>query len=389
MRQEHTVGIDIGTHSIKIVIAEVNPLNQSMRIIHTVEHPTYGFRHGYIVDAEQAFDSFSQALHKAEKEYGYKINKARFSIGGVGLKSQYVRTSFEDVHGSEIQERHVDEVVQKAEDLFTNKYPNKKILHIIPVKYRVDGKDVLGTPIGMYGNSIEIKVIFITLLEHHYDAFVSLIQKSEVGILDIIASPIADGAVALSYKQKTQGCMIINIGSETTSLSTFENGIITSLDIYDIGSNNISNDIALGLQIPLDDADKIKRGVFSSDYPRRKVDEIIYARLADILEIGEKHLLRIKKNRLLPAGVIFTGGGSHIENIIEYAKQELKLPAEVIHMTHVSKKTKRTSLVPHQFSVAVGLCTSEGGHQTRFKPSLFSFKNIKRFFRQLLGELTP
>ncbi|MCA9353095.1 hypothetical protein KC901_02835 [Patescibacteria group bacterium] len=388
MNYEHTIGIDIGTSSIKLVITEPNNQPGSPKILHAVESPSHGFRHGYIVDADKALESFSRLVTKAEKEYKQKITRARFSIGGVGLCSQYVRTSIEiQKKNTEITERNVDEVLQKSEELFTAKYPNKKILHVIPIKYKVDGHDVLGTPIGMYGNSIEAKVLFITILEHHYDALVSMIEKHHVNILDIIASPIADGAASASYKQQTQGCLVANIGAETTSIATFENSTITSLDVFQIGSNDITNDIALGLQIPLEDADDIKRGV-AHEYPKRKVEEIIQARIEDIFELITRHLQKIKKNRLLPAGIIFTGGGSHIESLNEYAKQELKLPSSTIHIQTISKKSKRNVRLPHQFSIAYGLCVSEGGHQ-HFAGAGISLKKLKRSFNNVLNQIMP
>lgn len=384
MNNDSTIGIDFGTSTIKLVVAETLQ-NQHARIITNIESPAQGFRHGYIVDQEKAAESLNVALQKLAKT-GQRVLKARIAFGGVGLKSQYVRTSIDEIKNSEITERHVHEVVQKAEDLFVEKYPNKKILHIIPVKYRVDSRDVLGTPIGMYGNAIEVKVIFITTLEHHYDAIMSIIERNGIDVIDTIASPIADASSSLSYKQRNQGCMLTNIGAETTSFSTFENGIITSLDIIPIGSNDITNDIALGLQIPLEEADLIKKGG-KNEHPKRKVDEIIHARIADILELADKHLLKIKKSRLLPAGIVFTGGGSQIAHINEYAKQELKLPSEEVTLNKISKKTKRSLRVPNQFSVSYGLCNSDSG-RTRTKRR-FSLKKIKRTVSDFISQIMP
>jgi cell division protein FtsA len=388
MNNEHIIGIDIGTSSIKLVITEPNTQTELPKILHAIESPAHGFRHGYIADAEKASESLGRLLERAEKEYKQKILKVRFSIGGVGLCSQYVRTSIDlPRQHSEITDHYVDEVLQKSEDLFITKYPNKKILHIIPVKYRVNERDVLGTPMGMYGNNIEVKVIFVTILEHHYDALVNLISKHDIGILDIIASPIADAAASVTYKQRTQGCMLANIGAETTSVATFENSIITSLDILQIGSNDITNDIALGLQIPLEEAEGIKCGA-SHEHQKRKVEEIIQARLADILELLTRHLQKIKKNRLLPAGIVFSGGGSHIQHLNDYARKELKLPAELVLIQVMSKKSKRMVRIPHQFSVAYGLCASERGHQ-RFKKGGISMKKIKRSLNNLVHQIMP
>lgn len=384
MKQNQTIGIDFGSNTIKIVLADTLQTEVS-KIIANIESPAHGFKQGYIVDQEKASESLHVALVKLAKG-GFKCTQARIALGGVGLKSQYVRTSLDEIKNNEINERHVNEIIEKAESLFSEKYPNKKILHIIPIKYKVDGRDVLGAPIGMYGNNIEVKVIFVTILEHHYDAIMTILEQNNIDVIDSIASPIADAAVSIDYKQQSQGCMIANIGSETTSFSTFENGTITSLDVIPIGSNDITNDIALGLQISLEEAEKIKLGG-KNDYPKRKIEEIIHARLADILESADKHLIKIKKSRLLPAGIIFTGGGSHVEHINDYAKSELKLPSMDIILNKTSRKTKRNLRVPNQFSVAYGLCSSDSGRSQGNKK--ITFKKIKKTLGDFINQITP
>ena len=159
------------------------------------------------------------------------------------------------------------------------------------------------------------------------------------------------------------------------------------MDVLALGVNDITNDIALGLQLPLDVADEVTRGI-NNDHPKRKVEEIIHARVTDILELITRHLQKIKKNRLLPAGIIFTGGGSHIEYLNDYAKQELKLPSDLVSLERTSRKTKRTVRVPNQFSIAYGLCVSQSGHQ-RFNRGGISFKNMKRSVSYLLNQIMP
>lgn len=388
MKHEFTTGIDIGTHTIKIVVAETGLQNTAPRIVHAIQSSSHGFRNGYVADTEAAAKSLKKAIRKIETVSESQITSARFSIGGAGLTSQYVRTSIlVNEKDNEIAEQHIVDIIQKAENLFIQKYPNKKILHIIPIRYQVDDHDVLGSPIGMYGEKLEVKINFVTILEHHYDAIVHVVGLNNITIQDIIAVPIADAAAALNYRQKSQGCILSNIGSETTSLATFENGIITSVYISTIGSNDITNDIALGMQTSLDEAEDIKK-LKNKDVSKRRVDEIINARIADILEVMEKHLQKIKKNRLLPAGIIFTGGGSKIEFIEDYAKKFLHLPVEKASILKYSKKTKRNTNIGPEFSVAYGLCFSDSGHQ-EFKTSFISIKKIKKLIKNIFTHLTP
>ncbi len=383
MTNEYVTGIDIGTHAIKIVVTESSQNNRP-HILHAISSLSHGFRHGYMSDFEMAQKSLALAIKKVEKITKQKIEEAYFSISGMGLSSRYVKT---EISVNEITERDIHELIEKAERLFTQKYPNKKILHIIPIKFLVDGREVLGSPVGMYGQTLSAKIIFITILEHHYDAFLSLIKTTSIDIRDIIASPLADAEASLSYNQKAQGCILANIGSETTSLSTFENGVITSLKISQIGSNDITNDLALGLQTSLETADEVKLKK-NKDFPKRKIDDIIQARIADILEIGMKHLKALKKNRLLPAGIIFSGGGSKIEFIEAYARKMIHLPAERVNIYKYSKKTKRNTNIGPEFSVAYGLCFT-GRRNSYHRTTKFNWKKVKRFFSNMIEQIMP
>ncbi len=387
MNHEIITGIDIGTSSIKIVLANTSKENEKPEILTAIEAPSHGFRHGYVNDNELASKSLEQALEKAETISKTKIENARFSIGGIGLDSRCIKTSIMiSKRDSEITNAHIEEIIQKAEDLFIQKYPNKKVLHLIPLRYAVDDKDVLGDPIGIYGSELQVRIIFITIPEHHYESFESIIKKNGVLIDEIVALPVADARASLNYQQKNQGVLLTNIGSETSSLVSFENGDLTSLKVFPIGSNDITNDIALGFQISLDEAEDIKKDRKINDYPKRKFDEIIIARLTDIFELTEKHLKLIRKNRLLPAGNVFSGGGSQLDFLETYTKKYLKLPAYSVSFTKTSKKSKKEILVGPQFSVAYGLCFNE---KRDIRKTKMTFKKLKRIFLKKINELKP
>ena len=142
-----------------------------------------------------------------------------------------------------------------------------------------------------------------------------------------MASPLAGSLVMLSKAQKRAGCVLANIGAETVSIVVFENNTPVSLKVFPIGSSDITNDIALGLKIPLEEAEKIKRGGMSdAAYSKRKLDEIISSRLTDIFELIDAHLKKHNRDGLLPAGIIITGGGSSITSVQDLARAALRLP---------------------------------------------------------------
>jgi cell division protein FtsA len=147
----------------------------------------------------------------------------------------------------------------------------------------------------------------------------------------------------------------VNIGSETVSLAVFENNIPISLEVFPIGSTDITNDIALGFRIPIYEAESIKLGVAGEmQYPKKKLDEIIMARLSDIFELIEAHLKKIGRSGLLPAGIILTGGGSGIDTIEDIARVSLKLPSKVASINFISN-IKNSELQDSYWSVAYGL----------------------------------
>ena len=150
----------------------------------------------------------------------------------------------------------------------------------------------------------------------------------DIDVEDVMAAPIAASHVTLTKTQKIAGCVLANIGSETTSIIVFEDNIPVSMEVFPFGSNDITNDIALGLKVSIEEAENIKLGTGKETYSKKKLDEIVVARLSDIFDLIEDHLTKIDRNGLLPAGIVITGGGSGIPNIEELAKAALRLPSK-------------------------------------------------------------
>jgi len=354
-----TAGVDIGTHHVKVVVAEMirDGARSVPRVIGTGFAESKGLRHGYIINSSDAIKSIRSAIDQAEKRSGVKIKKAYVSFGGIGLGSIVSNgTVVISRADSEISELDINKVFEVAESDIPSSYIlNRKILHTIPLQYKIDGKPVLGRPLGMKGVRLEAKILFITCLEHHLNDMIDAIVATDIDVADVMASPIAASFVTLTKTQKIAGSVLANIGAETVSIVVFENGIPISLEVFPIGSTDITNDIALGLKIPLEEAEQIKLGgITSTSYPRKKLEEIVSARLSDMFELIEAHLKKIGKNSLLPAGIIITGGGSGIGTIEDLAKASLNLPSQIASL-HLRDNPKN-QIKDGSWSVAYGLC---------------------------------
>ncbi len=391
MLRNTTVGIDIGTYQIKVVVSELVSVNgrQVTKIIGTGLAESKGMRHGYIVNTSDVTASIAAAVRQAEKNSGVKVHKAYIAVGGIGLSS-ITSTGNTIVSRADLQITELD--IEKAtinceENIPGNLIQNQKVLHSIPLSFKIDGKSVLSkSPLDMKGTKLEVRMLFITCLEPHLNDLLEAVDETGIDITDVMASPIAASFVTLNKLQKTAGCVLANIGSETMSIVVFENNIPVSLEVFPIGGTDITNDIALGLKIPLEEAENIKIGsVGSGSYPKKKLEEIISARLTDMFELIENHLKKIGRNGLLPAGIFITGGGGGIGTIEDFAKAALKLPSRIVGL---SSGDQKTSIKDSTWAVAYGLCvvgfskedkTSLGLRHTSFKVWSKIFNWIKQF----------
>ncbi|MEK7184848.1 MAG: cell division protein FtsA [Patescibacteria group bacterium] len=365
MSRSIITGIDIGTYHVKVVVVDASKQSEiskgEPKILGIGISESKGLRNGYILNTYDIIASIKKAVSEAEKKAGVKINKVFISIGGIGLGSINCSSSViitrADLEITLLDIKKLQEQCEK--DIPANQSLNKKIIHTIPIQYKIDGKVVLGKPEGMKGSKLEIKSMYITCLEHHLNDLIQSVEEIGLSVQDVMASPIASSLVTLTKSQKVAGCVLANIGAETVSIAVFENNIPVSLEVFPIGSTDITNDIALGLKVSLEEAEQIKIGAITgSSYSRKKLEEIIIARTSDIFELIENHLKKIGRNGLLPAGIVLTGGGAQLSGIEELAKNSLKLPARIGSMTSI----KDLSL-----SVAYGLCIF-GIHADEDKP---------------------
>jgi len=363
------VGIDIGTYQVKVVVTEKDNSSTNLpKIIGVGFAESKGLRHGYIINQVDAIRSIRKAVSQAEKASGVRIERAYVSVGGIGLSSHIISGEVMISRAdNEITELDVDKVAKDSQDnIPKNVIQNRQIIHSIPVEYKIDGKAILGkNPVSLKGVKLEVKMLYITSLSHHLQEIIHTVENAGIEIIDVMASPLAAGLVSLSKTEKIAGCVLTNIGSETVSIVVYEDDLPISLEIFPIGSNDITNDIALGLKVSLEEAEKIKRdqdNEFSSnDIPKKKVDEIVSARFSDIFELIDAHLKKINKSGLLPAGIIITGGGSGVIHLEDLAKASLKLPSKIasLNTDNNTKKGPNGSDVKVKdatWSVSYGLC---------------------------------
>ncbi len=387
-------GIDVGTYHVKVVIAEAaEDPRQSPRILGTGYAESRGLKQGYIISVPEAARSIAAAVAQASRAARVPVKRAYVGLSGVGLDEGFARGEAVVERGdSEITDRDIPRAIEASRKaLPPSTTLNREVLHTIPLRFSVDGVGFLGaSPIGTKGMRVAVETLFITCMKKHMTDLVEAVEEAGVEVEDVVASPIAASFVALSKMQKRVGCMLVNVGSETTSLLIFEDTKPVSLKVFPLGGSDVTNDLALALKIAPEEAEALKQGaVLNSPLPKKKVDDTITRRLGEIFKTIEAHLKRIGKSELLPAGALLCGGGALIQNAPDVAKAALKLPSRMATFSEAGVKPQIDNGV---WAVAYGLTVwgiTQGEGIEQHEPGAFgdmkdSAKHLLRWLKKFL-----
>lgn len=386
MKYPISVGIDIGTSTTRVVVTELRE-NSDAVVLGFGTAETLGVRHGYIISRDDVLVSLKKAIREAEIQSGIKIKQAIIAIGGVGLDAQYsVGSSIVSRADSVISKLDIEKAISDAEAGLDLK--NRAMLHAYPVSFKIDGKEYPVRPEGIEGLKLEVRTLFITCFQQHLDDLLGVVGDAGVKVLSFTATPLATHSLLLTDLQRNFGCALIDIGAETVSVAVFENNTLISLHVFDIGSLNITKDLALGLRITPEEAESIKTGVVNfQTVPKKKIDEIVEARLSDIFELIDKYLKKMGRSGLLPAGAILIGGGSHLHSVEAVAKTMLKIPVRVGYSDIPSTKgilKDQRLLVAYSIASSASLSGSKQGKSHSSNDGEGFLSVIKGFFKQLM-----
>jgi cell division ATPase FtsA len=210
------------------------------------------------------------------------------------------------------------------------------------------------------------------------------VEDANIEVVDCMASPLAGSYVTLSRDQKMKGCVLANIGAETVSIVIYDEGVPVSVKVFPMGSTNVTDDLALGFKVSLEDAERLKLGKLSGAmYSRRKVDDIIAARFEHMFDLVDKHLKALGRRGMLPAGIILSGGGAGQGVITDIAKHSLDPPRAHRGPANSGQyEDSRCDLGGGLRARALGAHGRHGRAARRVMPKIGS--SIERFFRQFM-----
>lgn len=357
MKDNIIAGLDIGSTSIRLVIGQkiAGVAGDELQIIGAVSGPTAGVNRGIVNSIEETTSSISAVLEKAERLVGVPISRVWVGINDPHIKCErskgVVAVSRSD---GEIGDNDVNRAIEAARALAVP--VNYEILHVIPIKFSVDNQADVKDPIGMNGIRLEVETLIIQGLSTQIKNLTKAIYRTGLEIEDLVLAPLAAAEAVVSSKQKELGVALVNLGSSTTSLAVYEERNLIHTAILPIGAEHITADVAIGLRCPINLAERIKREHGSANAPedkhddeidiselvkeeevnddirsisRKYVAEIIDARVEEIFEKVDSEFKKIDRSGMLPAGVIFVGGGCELDGLVESAKKKLRLPAAI------------------------------------------------------------
>lgn len=322
-------------------------------VLSCVKIDSEGIEKGNVSEINEVSNLIHSTVNNIEKELGVRSNNVLISIGGSHLASSHASGHAQVSRGdATVTDLDIEKATKDAEKSVKD-IRNKKIIHTIPLKYRLDGQDISGSVLGLRGNKLEVKVLFITYPNQYMETLTKAIEQSKIRVTDIIAGPIAESIPLLSKKQKSAGTALVNIGASTTSILVYENNIPLLVSVIPVGGDDITKDIALGLKISLEEAEAAKCDKATTHNSKKRIEEITEARIEDICEKINRELDRINRRELLPAGIVITGSGANINNIDNIMRYFLKLPITIpkIEMSKLTDDVVRDSSFARSYGV--------------------------------------
>jgi cell division protein FtsA len=359
--------IDIGTDKCVTLIATTDSKDSELRVVGVSAVPSKGMRKSVIVDLEQVVNTISESLDGAERMAGFDIKSAYVSIAGTHISSRNSKGVVAVASPEqEITRIDVERVIEAARAVSLS--ADQEIIHVVPRDFKVDSQAGIKDPVGMTGVRLESEAHIITGMTTSLKNLEKCLADLGLALDGFVFSGLASAEVALTETEKELGVVLVDIGAGTTSICAYVEGSLELSDSIPIGARHITQDIALGCRISLENAEKIKISLSEEKYDmvkpipgeskedlnkrRKKADQldlqeigvfesqevlskrtlvegIMIPRMKEIFNLVAEKLEKNKIMNLVPAGLVLCGGGAETVQIADVAKRSLNLPARI------------------------------------------------------------
>ncbi|MFC2044283.1 cell division protein FtsA [Chloroflexota bacterium] len=337
--------IDVGTTKVCTIIADVN--EDGIRVLGTGVTPSNGLHKGLVVNINEAKEAIRASIKKAEQASSYKVESAYVGVTGRHITSVNNRGVVAVARNDRlVRNDDLRRVLQSAHSI--NVPNDRKLLHVIPRNYAVDGQMGVKNPVGMHGFRLDVETHIITAAMSSVQNLAKCIRGIGIDIDDLVLEPLASSEAIITEDERHNGVILADIGGGTTDIAVFREGSIWHTAIIPVAGYQFTRDISIGLGIPFDIAEEMKKQhanvmpVYENkaESPRETSEnghgpshqdlcDIVMARVEELLRLIILELPRSEYKSLVPSGLILTGGSSNLPGIDIMGQQILKIPVRV------------------------------------------------------------
>lgn len=341
------VGLDVGTSKVVAIVGEVTPTG-AIEIIGIGSHPSRGMKKGVVVNIESTVQSIQHAVEEAELMAGCQIHSVYTGIAGSHVRSLNSH-GIVAIRDKEVTPGDVERVIDAARAVAIP--ADQKILHILPQEFIIDNQEGIKEPVGMSGVRLEAKVHMVTGAVSAAQNIIKCVRRCGLEVDDIILEQLASSHAVLTEDEKELGVCLVDMGGGTTDIAVFTEGSIRHTAVIPIAGDQVTNDIAVALRTPTQNAEEIKIkyacaltqlaradeeievASVGDRAPRRlkrlTLAEVVEPRYEELLTLVQAELRRSGFEDLMAAGVVLTGGSAKMEGVIELAEEVFHMPVRL------------------------------------------------------------
>jgi len=409
-------GIDVGSSKVCTLVAEVTPEDE-LRILGVGITPSQGVKRGMVDNIQEATDAITESVQRAERSSGSRIMSAHVSIGGNHATSMNNR-GVATIPGKQrpVTEEDIDRALEGAKSL--NLPTNREVLHTLARFFVVDGQEHVSDPVGMFGGRLDVDTHIVTGSVTAIQNLTQCVEGAGVQVEGVVFSPMAAAEAVLAEEEREQGVVLADIGGGTTDISVFVDGSVFHTCVLPVGGYHLTHDLVAGLRAPFSHVEELKvnygsalpssidaeetvelqafGGQNTKEVSRRRVAEILQARVEEILEMIYIDVKRAGFDDMIAAGLVLSGGTACLPGICELSEMVLRMPVRAgvprgIHglADSLNSPAYATSVGLLQWAKQENGHSNGNGHKREFNLPSIELTGVMEAARKWLKTLIP
>ena len=398
------VGLDIGTSKVVAIVGAITQEGM-LEIVGIGSHPSRGLKKGVVVNIESTVQSIQRAIEEAELMAGCQIHSVYAGIAGNHIRSLNSH-GIVAIRDREVYQLDLERVIDAAQAVAIP--ADQKVLHILPQEYVIDTQEGIKEPLGMSGVRLEAKVHLVTCAVNASQNIEKCIRRCGLEVEDIILEQLASSYAVLTDDERELGVCLVDIGGGTTDIAIFTEGAIRHTGVIPIAGDQVTNDIAMALRTPTQNAEEIKikyacaltqlAGADETikvpsvgdrpprDLSRQALAEVVEPRYDELFNLVQAELRRSGFEDMIAAGIVLTGGTSKMEGVVELAEEIFHTPVRIGSPQDVNGLTDIVRNPIYSTGVGLlqyGLKQQNGGEikGSKAQSSSGAFARIKNWFQ--------